>query len=657
MWCGQNQRGAMSIDLLVRRAALVICFCLCIGLPLRSASAEGGNFCDAQHISGDDFVKELKEVKVALNLDPWVAKIVPADDLRRRVAALLAPHDIKVSDQAAVTLFVTVQDDPGDIKRTITYTNGTTTEWVYHCHLIYCQMAFLVPAVALRNGKFHLVVASPSHSGNMFTLEEETGARKVLFGRDIAPELKQKLDHNLADRVKFFFSPGTAGVPEPWPADGWNDQQKAAVNEAYAAFIQSDPKIEKRPNEGLDTAPELTLVPDIHIKGVAADPLWKKLWRSECESFGWVKPADPPGLHIYHYFGCEVATKTAYEWPDYADMYDEIELRESSLVFNFNGRLVRTEAGLFAYHRSMVAGDTDLNGIMEGYIPRSLKEFEANLKLGEQSLPAIESPFTQPPKDITKEVALGMKFVRIEPGMFVMGSPEGEAGRDKTETQHAVKLTKPFYMATTDVTREQFGVFIAETHFKTDAEKANDENTWQHNKMFEQEANCPVVDVSWNDALAFIDWLSKRDHKTYRLPTEAEWEYACRAGTTTTFNTGDTISSDQANYDGTAVYGAGAKGELRWKTMPVGSFPANKWGLYDMHGNVWQWCSDVFADYPNDTVTDPKGPAPDPKASHVLRGGSWGINPLFLRSASRLNGQPPNRGGYNDGFRIVSDTP
>ncbi len=647
----------MATALLVRRAALVICFCLCLGLPPRMAWADGGSFCDARYISGDDFLKEVKEVRLVLNLDPWVATIIPADELRRRVADLLAPYEIKVRDQAPVTLYVTVEDAPGDIKQTITYTDHTTTVGIYHCHLIYCEMAFLVRATALRNGKFHFVVASPSHSANVITLEEETGPRKQLFGHDIAAELKQKVQLNLTERMKFFMTPGPAAAPAPWPADNWSDQQKASINDAYDAFIRSDPKIEKRTIDGLDTAPELKLNSEMNIVGLDEDPLWKKLWRSECEGFNWVKPANPPVLQIYHYFACALANKTAFSWPDYIVMFDDIELRESNLVFNFNGRLVRKQAGIFSYHRSRVVGSSDLNGAFEGYLLRSLKDFEANVKLGDRPLPADESPSTAPPKDITKQVALGMNFARIEPGMFVMGSPESEAGRGKSETQHAVKLTKPFYMATKDVTRAQFAIFVAETNFKTDAEKANDENTWQHNKVFEQEETCPVVNVSWSDGAAFIAWLSKRDHKTYRLPTEAEWEYACRAGTTTTFNTGDTISSDQANYDGFAVYGAGVKGERRWKTMPVGSFPPNKWGLYDMHGNVWQWCSDVFADYPNDTVTDPKGPAPDPKASHVLRGGSWGIDPIFLRSASRLDGGPGSRGGYNVGFRVVSDSP
>lgn len=382
--------------------------------------------------------------------------------------------------------------------------------------------------------------------------------------------------------------------------------------------------------------------------------MWKKFWRSECEDFGWVKPTESPLLHIYHYFGCAVALKTAYEWPDYYEMYDDIELRESNLAFNLNGRLVRKEATIFEYHRCMVAARNDLKGIVEGYIPRSLKEFEVNLKLGEQPLPAIEAPSTSSPKDITKQVALGMNFVRIEPGSFLMGSPETEEDRGKDETQHRVTLTKPYYMAAHDVTRAQFAAFVDETGYKTDAEKAGSDETWKHNKVFEQEDTHPVVQVSWNDTVAFIAWLSKRDHKTYRLPTEAEWEYACRAGATTPFNTGATISADLANYNGSFVYGAGAKGVNREKTTPVGSFPANKWGLYDMHGNAWQWCSDVYGDYPASAVSDPSGPAEGPW--RVLRGGSYVYAPLTCRSASRYHNVPEIH--YNDcGFRVVLASP
>ena len=128
--------------------------------------------------------------------------------------------------------------------------------------------------------------------------------------------------------------------------------------------------------------------------------------------------------------------------------------------------------------------------------------------------------------------------------------------------------------------------------------------------------------------------MREKDKKSYRLPTEAEWEYACRAGTTTPFHFGETISTDQANYNGNFTYGNGKKGVYRKKTTPVGSFPANAWGLYDMHGNVWQWCQDWYGDYPQKDVVDPQGP--EKGEYRVLRGGSWSNDPRYCRSAYRL---------------------
>ena len=125
---------------------------------------------------------------------------------------------------------------------------------------------------------------------------------------------------------------------------------------------------------------------------------------------------------------------------------------------------------------------------------------------------------------------------------------------------------------------------------------------------FKGEKNLPVEKVSWDDCQEFIKKLREKDKKPYRLPTEAEWEYACRAGTTTPFHFGETISTDQANYNGNFTYGNGKKGVYRKKTTPVGSFPANAWGLHDMHGNVWQWCQDWYGDYPQKDVVDPQGP-------------------------------------------------
>src|ERR1700681_1013064 len=206
-----------------------------------------------------------------------------------------------------------------------------------------------------------------------------------------------------------------------------------------------------------------------------------------------------------------------------------------------------------------------------------------------------------PPKNFTNSI--GMKFVWIPPGNFMMGSPKEENGRSADEAQHKVTLTKGFYMGVYLVTQEQW-----------QAVRGNNPSS------FEGEKNLPVETVSWGNCQEFIKKLRKIDKKPYRLPTEAEWEYACRAGTTTPFHFGETISTEQANYKGDVTYGNGKKGVFRQKTTPVGSFPANAWGLHDMHGNVFEWCQDLYADYPQKDVVDPQGP--NKGNSHVLRGGS-----------------------------------
>ena len=235
-----------------------------------------------------------------------------------------------------------------------------------------------------------------------------------------------------------------------------------------------------------------------------------------------------------------------------------------------------------------------------------------------------------PPKDFTNSI--GMKFVWIPPGNFMMGSPKEEKERGDNETQHKVTLTKGFYMGVYPVTQEQWQEIMG-----------------KNPSFFQGEKNLPVETVSWEDCQEFVKKLREKDKKAYRLPTESEWEYACRAGTTTPFHFGETISTDQANYNGEAVYGNGKKGIYRKKTTPVGSFPANAWGLHDMHGNVWQWCQDCYGDYPQKDVVDPQGP--EKGAFHLLRGGSWSSLPLYCRSACRFWDGPGYR-GFNFGCRL-----
>ena len=229
--------------------------------------------------------------------------------------------------------------------------------------------------------------------------------------------------------------------------------------------------------------------------------------------------------------------------------------------------------------------------------------------------------------------SLGMTFNLIPSGTFTMGSPEGEPGRYSDETQHQVTLTQSYYMQTTEVTQGQWQTVMGS------------------NPSFYSScgSDCPVESVSWNDAQTFITALNALGEGTYRLPTEAEWEYAARAGSTTAFANGG-ISGMDCSYDanldamGWYCYNSGST------THPVAQKQANAWGLYDMHGNVWEWCSDWYGSYPAGSVVDPTGPSTG--TGRVLRGGGWSNNAQRCRSASRGD-LGPSYWYANVGFRLV----
>jgi len=251
-------------------------------------------------------------------------------------------------------------------------------------------------------------------------------------------------------------------------------------------------------------------------------------------------------------------------------------------------------------------------------------------------LPIQAQEKKDPPREFTNSI--GMKFVWIKPGTFMMGSPENESGRSNVEFQHKVTLTKGFYMGVHTITQEQWQEVMGKnpSHFKG-------------------EKNLPVESVSWDDSQEFIKKLREKDKKLYRLPTEAEWEYSCRAGTKTIFHFGDKLSAEQANYRGGDGHRLddvrkGKQAVWRKKTMPVGSFPANAWGLHDMHGNVFQWCQDWYEDdYPEKDVVDPTGP--EKGRLRVVRGGSWLRYPEVCRSACR-NDLGPGFRGNDFGLRV-----
>jgi formylglycine-generating enzyme required for sulfatase activity len=221
-----------------------------------------------------------------------------------------------------------------------------------------------------------------------------------------------------------------------------------------------------------------------------------------------------------------------------------------------------------------------------------------------------------------------MSFAWIPPGSFLMGSPATEPFRDSDETQHPVTLTRGFYLGVHPVTQAEWQAVTGSNPSRF----AGDDR--------------PVERVSWNDCQSFLRLLRARDGRHYRLPGEAEWEYACRGGTTSPFHFGRSITTDQANFDGNYAYcyydEAGeyvreAEGNYREETTPVGSFPPNAFGLYDMHGNVWEWVQDVHGLYPDGPVTDP-GPHTG-RGRRLVRGGCWFRSPWLARSAERYTQQ------------------
>jgi formylglycine-generating enzyme required for sulfatase activity len=290
--------------------------------------------------------------------------------------------------------------------------------------------------------------------------------------------------------------------------------------------------------------------------------------------------------------------------------------------------------------------------------------------------------------------SLGMKMQLIPTGSFKQGSPinarqiSHRYGMDqkyfKEEVpQFPVQITKPFYMSATLVTRGQFARFIHQTGYQTSAQKDKNKTaelnavnlpgvkrglTWLE-PGFEQQDDHPVVVVSWDDASAFCAWLSEREGRTYHMPTESQWEYACRAGSSTAYWWGDTMQEGQGKANvcdmSTAAwmidhFGKEPANYEHWddgyaNTSPVGSFAANPWGLYDLHGNVSEWCDSVFESYQSQLVTT-TNPIKPPATVRVIRGGSWGSAAAMNRSTYRVRFATVWATNYT-GFRVVSESP
>ena len=278
----------------------------------------------------------------------------------------------------------------------------------------------------------------------------------------------------------------------------------------------------------------------------------------------------------------------------------------------------------------------------------SLSSQSAQTSSAKQSEPAKDTSSKSSPQILTETLPgnIKLEMVKIPAGSFLMGTEETEVIRLCKEyeidwfkcemPQHRVNL-KEFYLGKYPVTQEQYQAIMG-----------------SNPSDFKDNPKNPVEKVSWDDAQEFCQKLKDKTKKNYRLPSEAEWEYACRAETTTAFYFGETISTDQVNYDGNYTFGKGKKGVYREKTTPVGSFPANKFGLYDLHGNVWEWCEDVWREnYENAPMDGSSWNENDSQSTlRTLRGGSWRNYPRCCRSADRVRDFADDRGS-GIGFRLA----
>jgi formylglycine-generating enzyme required for sulfatase activity len=264
---------------------------------------------------------------------------------------------------------------------------------------------------------------------------------------------------------------------------------------------------------------------------------------------------------------------------------------------------------------------------------RSLSFFSVVLVLF-YLLVLLDQARAQAPKEITNSI--GMKLVLIPKGTFMMGSPETEKGRQENETQHEVTISKDYYLGVYEVTQAQYQQVMT-----------TNPSYFQGEKIKGDSSPHPVEQVSWNDAVEFGKRLSelpeeKKAGRVYRLPTEAEWEYACRAGSKTAYSFGES-SQSLGDY-------AWFNGNYNFPTHPVGQKKPNAWGLYDVHGNVFEWCSDRLGEYPKGAVSDPAGP--EEGSPRVIRGGSWQYEAANCRSADRDRDDPSIR--VSDlGFRVA----
>jgi formylglycine-generating enzyme required for sulfatase activity len=247
------------------------------------------------------------------------------------------------------------------------------------------------------------------------------------------------------------------------------------------------------------------------------------------------------------------------------------------------------------------------------------------------------------PKDVFKECGKCPEMIVVPAGSFTMGSPGNEPERSSNEgPQRTISISRPFAVGRFSITFDEWDACVFDGGCNN---YRPSDQSWGRGRR-------PVINVSWDDAKSYLMWLSRKTGKTYRLLSESEREYVARAGATTPFWWGSSISTTQANYDGNSRYGGGPNGEYRQKTLPVDTFQANPWGLYQVHGNVWEWEEDCRNDTYSGGPTDGSAWISGDCTKHVLRGGASGSTAKYLRAAQRGIGAANYR-HFGVGFRVA----
>jgi formylglycine-generating enzyme required for sulfatase activity len=348
---------------------------------------------------------------------------------------------------------------------------------------------------------------------------------------------------------------------------------------------------------------------------------------------------------------------SALDWQDLRDLQAHVRLAEADLIEIFAKHGIAANPLLsLAGDQSTCsdvypAGSSPVEGVSAGQELLALSVetalvVKARADSGEVALRIDKHPLQV--RGYRERLADGVELtmVQIPAGSFLMGSPQGEEGRSNDEgPQHRVELAE-FLMGQTPITQAQWRVVAGWQKLQRDLNP--DPSRFKG-------PNRPVEWVTWEDAIEFCNRLSQRQGRLYTLPSEAQWEYACRAGTSTPFHFGATLTTELANYDRNYTYGEGKKGVYREQTTDVASFPANAWGLHDMHGNVWEWCLDQWHASYNGAPQDGSAWVDQDVNNdnkRLLRGGSWLLHPGNCRSASRNHHLPVNF-GHNVGLRVV----